>query len=63
MIAFTRFINSEESLWVNKLNFKGCLTEEEKQIVIDTKDYKVFDKSIYTALNKELREYKNKRNV
>lgn len=63
LIAFTRFINSEESLWVNKLNFKGCLTEEEKQIVIDTKDYKVFDKSIYTALNKELREYIKENNI
>ena len=42
-IAFTRFINDVNSIWYKDLNYRGCLTEEEQQIVIDTKNYKVFD--------------------
>lgn len=61
-VVFTRFINDQKSLWVKKLNFKGCITEKDKQIVIDTKDYKVLDKNVYTAFNSELQTYiKNKK--
>ena len=35
-IAFTRFINDVNSIWYKDLNYRGCLTEEEQQIVIDT---------------------------
>lgn len=56
-IAFTKFINNEESLWYKKLDYKGCMTKEGQAIVLDTKDYKIFEKTIYSALNNELKEY------
>lgn len=57
IVAFTRFINDEDSIWYKKLNYKGCITEQQQEIVIDTKNYKVFDKRIYTALNEELKQF------
>lgn len=56
-IAFTKFINSEESLWYKKLEYKGCITQEGQAIVLDTLNYRVFEKNIYSALNNELKEY------
>ena len=63
VIAFTRFINSKDSIWYNKLKYKGCMTKEEQEIVIDTKNYKVFDKKIFTALNEELKQYISENNI
>ena len=57
LIAFTRFINYVDSIWYKKLNYKGCMTKDGQSIVIDTKNSKVFDKKIYTAVNDELKEY------
>jgi isochorismatase family protein len=62
-VVFTRFINDENSIWYNKLNYKGCMTKEGQAIAIDTKQYKIIDKTIYTALNKELEEYINENNI
>ena len=62
-IAFTRFVNSEESIFVQKLNRRGCLSDEDKTIVIDTRSYQVFDKSIYSAVTKELIEYIHKNEI
>lgn len=56
-IAFTRFINDVDSNWYKKLNYKGCINKEQQAIAIDTQDYKVFDKKIYSALNNELENY------
>lgn len=56
-IVFTKFINNENSIWYKKLNYKGCLFENGKEIVIDTGNYKIFDKKIYSALNDELKDY------
>lgn len=56
-IAFTRFINDKDSNWYKKLKYKGCLTEEQQQIIIDTKDYKIFEKKIYSSLTDELEKY------
>lgn len=33
------------------------MTKEQQAIAIDTRDYKIFDKKIYSALNDELIEY------
>ena len=57
LIAFTRFINDENSIWYKKLNYTGCMTKEGQEIVIDTKNHKIFDKKIYTAVNDELKTY------
>ena len=42
LIAFTRFINDEDSIWYKKMNYKGCMTKEQQ---------------IYTAVNDELKDY------
>ena len=57
LTAFTRFINDENSIWYKKLNYKGCMTKEGQAIAINTKNNKVFDKNIYTAVNDELKKY------
>ena len=63
LIAFTRFINDKNSIWYNKLNYKGCMTIEQQEIVIDTKNYKVFDKRVYTAVSDELKQFISKNNI
>lgn len=63
LVAFTKFINDENSVWYKKLNYKGCMTKEGQEIAIDTKNYKIFDKQIYTAVNDELKDFIRKNNV
>ena len=63
IVAFTRFINDEDSIWYKKLNYKGCMTEEDQSIMIDIKNNKVFEKTIYSAMNKELIEYIKENNI
>ncbi len=62
-IVFTRFINSNDSNWYRKLNYKGCLSDEDKQIVIPTENHKVIDKEIYTAYCTELIKYISENNI
>jgi len=62
-VAFTRFINDKKSIWYKKLNYRGCITENGRKIVIDTKNYKIFDKRIYSAVNNELEEYIKNNNI
>ena len=62
-VAFTKFINSKDSIWYKKLNYKGCMTVEEQAIAIDTKNDQVFKKTIYSAVNKELIEYIKENNI
>jgi len=62
-VAFTRFINDKKSIWYKKLNYRGCITENGRKIVIDTKNYKIFDKRIYTEVNNELEEYIKNNNI
>lgn len=62
-VAFTKFVNFEDSIFVKKLNWRGCIQDEDKKIVIDTKNNKIFDKSIYSAVNKELIDYLNKNKI
>ena len=56
-VVFIRFVNSVNSIWYTKLNYSECISEESKQIQIDTKNNKVIDKTIYSALNEELKNY------
>lgn len=62
-IAFTRFINFEDSIFVKKLKWRGCIQDNDKKIVINTKNNRIFDKSIYSAVNKELIDYINENNI
>ena len=63
LTAFTRFINDENSIWYKKLNYKGCITKEGQSIAIDTKNNKVFDKTVYTAVNDALKNYIRENNI
>ena len=56
-IAFTKFINSEENILYKKLNYTGCMTSDGQNIVIDTKQFKVLKKEVYSAFNNRLKEY------
>lgn len=56
-IIFTKFINNYKSKWYKELNYKGCLTKEGQNIPIDTQDYKVIEKEIYSSLNEGLKKY------
>lgn len=62
-IAFTRFVNFENSIFVKKLNWKRCISDGDKKIVINTEDNKVFDKSIYSVVCKEFLEYINENKI
>lgn len=62
-IAFTRFINSKDSIWYTKLNYTGCMTEEDKKLVINPKENKIIDKTIYSSLNNELIQYIKENNI
>ncbi len=62
-VCFTKFINNENSQFHTILNYNGCMQEHGKSIVIDTKDYKIFEKSIYTAFNNELVNYIKEKNI
>lgn len=62
-IVFTKFINDDSSNFYRILNYKGCMNEEDRNIVIDTKDYKVIEKRIYTAYNDELKLYIDTNNI
>lgn len=56
-VAFTKFISSKDSIWYKKLKYKGCITEDNQAIMIDTKNNEVFEKTIYSAVNNELVKY------
>lgn len=56
-IVFTKFINDDSSNFYKILNYKGCMNEKDRNIVIDTKDYKIIEKRVYTAYNDELKLY------
>ena len=54
LVVFTKFINDSDSMWVKKLNYKGCISLEDRKIMIDTKDNIVLEKSLYTAYSNNL---------
>ena len=63
IILFTRFINDEYNPTFKKLNYKGCIDNLSKEICIDTKNNKVFDKATYSAYNQELVDYISNNNI
>lgn len=54
LVVFTKFINDNDSMWVKKINYKGCISLEDRKIMIDTKDNIVLEKSLYTAYSNNL---------
>ena len=61
--VFTKFINDENSRWYKDLRYEGCITAEDRALVIDTKGHPVFSKKTYTSLTDELREYIKENNI
>ena len=61
-VAFTKFINTPNSRYVRELNYDGCVGED-KNLVISSDNYPVFDKTIYSAVNDELKDYIKKNNI
>ncbi len=62
-IVFTKFINNENSIWYKKLNYKGCFLCKGQEISISTNGHKIINKTTYTALNNEFKEYIDKNNI
>jgi len=62
-IVFTKFINNENSKWYKELNYKGCIDQQGQDIVIDTREHKVFEKTGYSSLNDELRKYIKEKDI
>ena len=62
-VIFTKFINKINSIWVKKLNYMGCLSDEDREIVLDTKDKMIFEKDVYTAYSKKLVDYIKSNNI
>ena len=62
-ILFTRFINDENNPTYSRLNWRGCIDRESKNICIDTKQYDILDKRTYTAYNEELKNYIKVNNI
>ena len=62
-VIFTRFINSTDSIYYRNLNYKECISNESKEIQIDTRGYKIIDKNSYSALTQDLKDYTVKENI
>ena len=61
-IVFTRFINTNDSIYVRDLNYYGCIGED-KELVIKPDNHKVIDKKVYSSLNSELKNYIIENNI
>ena len=62
-VLFTRFINDNNNPTFKKLNYKGCIDKQSKEICINTNGSKVLDKRTYSAYNQELIDYINNNNI
>ena len=62
-VAFTKFINNNDSIFVKKLNYNRCLDNDDTKIVINTKSHNVFNKTIYSAVNDELIKFIKENNI
>ncbi len=63
LMAFTKFINEENSPFYKILNYKGCLSEADRKIVLNVNDHKVFEKTKYTAINAEFLKFIKVNNI
>lgn len=62
-IAFTRFNNFDDSIYVKKLKWKKCINVDDKKIMIDIGNNKVFNKYVYSAVNEEFIKFIKENNI
>ncbi len=64
-VIFSRFINTTDSPYVKYLNWHQLFSETEQKIVDDIEPFAkvVFDKTVYTACNKETLKFLQTRNI
>lgn len=62
-VLFTKFINDKNNPTYKKLDWNGCISEDSQSICMDTNNYKVIEKSTYTAYNDKLKKYININNI
>ena len=56
-VAFTQYKNALDGLFCRELGYLGCIKSEDQKLMLDTRDFPVFEKSIYTAYNLEFKNY------
>ncbi len=62
-VVFTKFLNDKNSQFYNVLNYKGCIEERDRAIVVDTGNARIIEKKVYTAYNDELVKYIKDNNI
>ncbi len=62
-IAFTRFNNFDDSIYVKKLKWKKCINVDDKKIMIGVGNNRVFNKYIYSAVNEEFIKFIKENNI
>ncbi len=61
-VIYTQFINKENSKYINKLHYYGCLNDDQ-ELVINPQNNLVIKKNVYTAFNDELKNYIKKNKI
>ena len=56
-VAFTQYKNALDGLFCRELGYLGCIKSEDQKLMLDTRDFPVFEKSIYTAYNLEFKNF------
>ena len=56
-IMFTKFVNSLTNPVYTSIKWDKCLTEESKNILLDTRNYPVLSKETYSIFTSELKDY------
>ena len=62
-VAFTRFNNFNDSIYVKKLKWKKCINVDDKKIMIDVGNNNVFNKYVYSAVNEEFIKFIKENNI
>ena len=62
-IVFTRFINQENSIYIKRIGWHGCLQANDQKIVIPTNNNIIIDKTTYSASNPEFLSYLQQNNI
>lgn len=56
-IAFTKYKNAVDGLFCRELNYLGCIKEKDQEIMLDTKNFPIFEKTVYTVFNDDFKKF------